>query len=97
MHQRTPAHHLSDLGSFYWGTTRTSKASQLAARDFEQNISLVDGFLDIRKLIDMTLNDNLIPIMILESAGKTFFIYDNYDLARSWLSKSIPTFHNTPS
>lgn len=94
MHQRNPAHHLSDFGSFYRGITRTSKASQLAARDFEQNILLVDGFLDMRKLIDLTLNDNLIPtlkpftiarsygtkvIVILECARKTFLIYDNYN------------------
>lgn len=70
------------------------KAPQLAAQDLDKGIPLVDGFLDMRKIIDLTLKDDLIPTfrtfniarsyetkvnVTLECAGKTFFIYGNYN------------------
>ena len=70
------------------------KAPQFAVQNFDEEILFVDGFLDMRKIMDLTLKDDLIPTfktfniarsyatkvnVMLECAGKTFFIYGLYN------------------
>ena len=70
------------------------KSYQLAAQDFDKEILLVNGCLDMRKIMDLTLKDDLIPTfktfnlarfygtkvnVTLECAGKDFLVYDNYN------------------
>lgn len=67
---------------------------QIAARVFDEEILLVNGFLDMRKLIDLTRKDDLIPTfrtfntersygtkvhVTRECAGKSFFIHGSYN------------------
>ena len=71
-----------------------TKASQFAAQDFDKEGPLVSGFLDLRKIMDLTLKDDLVPTfktfniarsyhskvnVTLECAGKTSFIYGSYN------------------
>lgn len=70
------------------------KESQLAMQDFDKERLLVNGFLDMRKIINLTMKDDLIPTfktfniarsygikvdVTLQCAGKTFFIFGNYN------------------
>lgn len=70
------------------------KTSQLAAQDFDKESLLVNGFLDMRKIMNLTMKEDLIPTfktfniarsyeikvdVNLQCAGKTFFIFGNYN------------------
>ena len=70
------------------------KTFQLAVQDFDKEIRLENGFLDMRKIMDLTLKDDLVPTLktfniarsygtkvnvTLECAGKVFFIYGEYN------------------
>ena len=70
------------------------KTFQLAVQDFDKEVPLENGFLDMRKIIDLTLKDDLVPTLktfniarsyrtqvnvTLECAGKVCFIYSNYN------------------
>ena len=67
---------------------------QIAAQNFDKDLPLVNGCLDMRKVVNLTLKDDLVPTMktfniarsyglkvtmTLECAGKSFFIYGNYN------------------
>ena len=67
---------------------------QIAAQNFDKDLPLVNGCLDMRKVVDLTLKDDLVPTMktfniarsygikvtmTLECAGKSFLIYGNYN------------------
>ena len=67
---------------------------QIAAQNFDKDLPLVNGCLDMRKVVDLTLKDDLVPTfktfniarsygikvtVTLECAGKSFFIYGNYN------------------
>ena len=67
---------------------------QLATQNFDKDLPLVNGRLDMRKVVDLTLKDDLVPtfktfnialsynikvIVHLECAGKRFFIHGKYN------------------
>ena len=73
---------------------RWTKVSQYPAQDFDKEITSINGALDVRQIMDLTLKDDTIPTLktfniarsydikmnlTLECAGKTFFIYGSYN------------------
>lgn len=94
---------------------RWFKASRIAARDFDKESTLVNGVLDIRNIMDLRLKDDLIPTLktfniarsydtktnvVLECAGKTFFIYGSYNpctLLAKQFDPDVPQYVQPPA